>query len=971
MSQLTIVTTPQNSGEGTPLATAFNYTNSNFTELYARYQTTVPASLTGKAGDVPGMYASDSNYFYYCFGTYNGTSTIWAQVTQVANIAVSSIQSGNSNVTVAGAGANITIGIAGTSNVAVFANTGAYVRGIISATGNVSANYILGNGSQLTGLPSTYNNTNVAIFLGAFGSNSISTTGTVTSGNITATYLNAGNNISAAGNITGNYILGNGSQLTGLPALYGDANVVSLLSGFGSNTISTTGNITVGNATATNFYTSGIVSATGNVRGGNITTLGNVNAQGIISASGNIVTNGYFVGTFVGNVTGNFVVPGANTEIIFNTSGNADAVAGLTYNKDSNTLTVLGIVSSQGNVIGGNIISLDNITATNTVAGNLVTANLVNSVGGLTANGLITTTGNVFAGNISTTGLIVAAGNITGGNLLSQASISAVGNITANNITSTGAVSAAGNITGGNIFGSGILSTTGNVIGGNLTVTGVYTTTINATGFIAAPLFSAVGNVTAGNLNTSGIVLATGNVIGGNINTGGIISAVGNIAGGNLSITNINAGGYVSAVNHFGTTVSVIGNVTGSNLLTGGNISAGGNVTGNYIFGNGSQLTGLPALYGNANVAAFLGVFGSNNLSTTGTVTAASTAGGIITGNTVTLTGNISTSGNITSGSSSVVYVTNTADATGVNTGALQVYGGASFGLDIWVAGNVYAGNIVATQANILTVEDPLLYLYSANTYPYNYDIGFYSHFSTTGPYPGNGYQHTGMVRDFNDNTWKLFSNVGEPALGVVTFNGNTVYDAFKSGSQTVVGTISASGNITGNNLITAGVLTVNSGNADTAIVNAAGNSIGNIGSSSAYFNTLFATATTALYADLAENYQADADYESGTVVVFGGEAEVTVTTEFANVAVAGAVSTTPAYLMNSGQPGVPVALRGRIPVKVVGPVYKGDLLVTAGANPGYAVSVGKSTNYPLAVFAKSIETNADEGVKVIIAVIL
>ena len=98
MAQLTIVTTPQNSGDGTPLATAFNYCNSNFNELYARFQVDPPASLRGTTGDVPGMYAVDSTYFYYCFDTYDGTSTIWGQVTQVGNITVSSISSGTSNV---------------------------------------------------------------------------------------------------------------------------------------------------------------------------------------------------------------------------------------------------------------------------------------------------------------------------------------------------------------------------------------------------------------------------------------------------------------------------------------------------------------------------------------------------------------------------------------------------------------------------------------------------------------------------------------------------------------------------------------------------------------------------------------------------------------------------------------------------------------------------------------------------------
>ena len=92
MSQLFIVTTPQNSGDGTPLATAFNYTNSNFTELYARAQTTPPSTLDGRVGDEAGMYAYDPTYFYYCFANYTGNSVIWSKVTQVGNISVSSIQ---------------------------------------------------------------------------------------------------------------------------------------------------------------------------------------------------------------------------------------------------------------------------------------------------------------------------------------------------------------------------------------------------------------------------------------------------------------------------------------------------------------------------------------------------------------------------------------------------------------------------------------------------------------------------------------------------------------------------------------------------------------------------------------------------------------------------------------------------------------------------------------------------------------
>lgn len=99
-------------------------------------------------------------------------------------------------------------------------------------------------------------------------------------------------------------------------------------------------------------------------------------------------------------------------------------------------------------------------------------------------------------------------------------------------------------------------------------------------------------------------------------------------------------------------------------------------------------------------------------------------------------------------------------------------------------------------------------------------------------------------------------------------------------------------------------------------------------------------TATAARYADLAENYLADNAYEPGTVVVFGGENEVTISTIHNDRRVAGVVSTNPAHLMNAdlvGDTVVALALQGRVPCKVVGPVAKGDILVTS-AKPGYAI---------------------------------
>jgi hypothetical protein len=106
-------------------------------------------------------------------------------------------------------------------------------------------------------------------------------------------------------------------------------------------------------------------------------------------------------------------------------------------------------------------------------------------------------------------------------------------------------------------------------------------------------------------------------------------------------------------------------------------------------------------------------------------------------------------------------------------------------------------------------------------------------------------------------------------------------------------------------------------------------------------YATLFrGTATESYYADLAENYLADAVYEPGTVLMFGGDAEVTQSTTHGTHRVAGVVSTNPAHLMNShceGDNVVAVALQGRVPCKVLGKVAKGDMLVASNI-PGYAI---------------------------------
>ena len=123
-------------------------------------------------------------------------------------------------------------------------------------------------------------------------------------------------------------------------------------------------------------------------------------------------------------------------------------------------------------------------------------------------------------------------------------------------------------------------------------------------------------------------------------------------------------------------------------------------------------------------------------------------------------------------------------------------------------------------------------------------------------------------------------------------------------------------------------------------------------------------TATSARYADLAEKYLADADYEIGTVVVIGGTAEITAS-QYGELAI-GVISENPAYMMNSElEGGVYVALKGRVPVKVKGTVRKGDRLV---ASDWGCAQVAQDR---LDVFAIAIESSDTEDVKLIEAVVL
>jgi len=181
----------------------------------------------------------------------------------------------------------------------------------------------------------------------------------------------------------------------------------------------------------------------------------------------------------------------------------------------------------------------------------------------------------------------------------------------------------------------------------------------------------------------------------------------------------------------------------------------------------------------------------------------------------------------------------------------------------------------------------------------------------------------------------------GTVKAGIVTVTGNVIggLGQFAALNSTLIGNATAAA-------ATFTTLTV------PAIAKNGSNGVGDIGQTGNRFATIYGVATSAEYADLAEKYVADADYESGTVLQFGGEYEVTIASDDTNK-VAGVVSTQPAFRMNDelvADHAVMIALQGRVPCKVQGSISKGDMLVSAGNgrarstnDPKFGTVIGKA----------------------------
>lgn len=347
------------------------------------------------------------------------------------------------------------------------------------------------------------------------------------------------------------------------------------------------------------------------------------------------------------------------------------------------------------------------------------------------------------------------------------------------------------------------------------------------------------------------------------------------------------------------TTVTVTS--TGTNIA--GTLTGTGNITGGNILSAGS--------------ATLTGTIIGGNLATGGTISA---TGNITGGNIITAgsfqTASISSSGNVDGGN---LRTAGLVTATGNVTGGNVISGALVSGTNISATANVQGGNLrtgglISSTGNITSSG--------------NVDAVYFI---------GNGSALTGISAAVS--VTKIQNGTSEANVGASGGNIN-----FNIGGTSNVMVVSGSG-------ITITGLTTPS------IAKSGSNAVGNIGSSANYFNQVFATATTALYADVAERFEADEVMDPGTVVELGGTKEITRSRTDLSENVFGVISTRPAFTMNGGagqdDTHPPVAITGRVPVKVVGRITKGDRLVSAGNGIARAALTGEPT--PFNVIGRSL----------------
>ena len=718
-------------------------------------------------------------------------------------------------------------------------------------------------------------------------------------------------------------------------------------------TVNSSGTVILNNGTNNNGlnYSSGALQVQGGAGfggnlyvGGNLFVGGNINLNLGAATITNITGN---VGQFFGNASGfGALFAGIATGYVFQSQ---------TVSQNSTNFNGYAQVNHQ-NINGGPSASTDYVATMDT--GTASTGFIDMGINSSGWNGVASGQTQSYAGD----GYLIVQANTTGslGNLL-VGTAGATGNIffvtggqnnnnlvmsvtTANTVQITSSVPST-SVSSGALQVSGGMGVGGNLyVGGNFTVQGT-TTTVNTeivttteyANVISVSYLVGNSSVNSGNIivNNSSQVLIANTSATTSASTGALQVKGGVGIGGALN---------VSSSGSFGTTLSVNGMVisrpgNGGNQVMG--ISAGTQLivggSGNYNTLYGAT-AGVLISSGNFNVAvgnsAGSGITsGPNNIaigfSALGTNTYGSTTGAIGIGYGAMQNG----MGNYSIG----VGQNSLNNAYGVQNIAVGYNAGSSITLNSNIA--IFGGNIGSTAGNntVIISDGAGNTVFSANgatlatTIPGSLTVlGAFS-------VPAGSVTNSELA----NNSVTVSAGTGISGGGTVALGGTITVTNAGVTSLTSGGHITASASTGG---ITLG--------SDATSANTAGTIVARDGSGNFSGGTFTGTATQANYADVAENYQADTVYHPGTVLMFGGDQEVTVA-DPDTIRVAGVVSTNPAHLMNTGLQGahvVALALLGRVPCNIVGPVRKGDLLVSAGFGyaktnntPGFGQVIGKA----------------------------
>jgi hypothetical protein len=426
--------------------------------------------------------------------------------------------------------------------------------------------------------------------------------------------------------------------------------------------------------------------------------------------------------------------------------------------------------------------------------------------------------------------------------------------------------------------------------------------------------------------------------------------------------------------------------IVDSNLVISGNYAATSTTTGSLQLTGGAGITGNLYVGGNLSIAGNTTFINTTTITTTDTIAAPTINAGTIGNTGATLTGTLSTAAqtNITS-VGTLTSLTLSGAINGQTINGTSILGttigntASAINGNIHTGSAIYAGTIGNTGATFTGAGATFTTLTSSTHTPsanLTYNLGSTSS-SWQNLYVGSiissngGSSGTSAITITNYNTYGSAGYAGMFTLTntypsattpnkYIRLNSTGGIEVVNNAYNAVIFTIADSGATT-----VAGALTPGSNNAVT------------LGSASAYWSTVYGvsfvgTSTTAKYADLAEMYHSDDYYTPGTVMVFGGDLDVTVSTQSHDTAVAGAVSTNPAYLMNDNfdtDNWLPIALTGRVPCLVRGPVNKGTLLVSSSER-GVACALDKSLYQPGCIIGKSMDIILDDSiVKIEIAV--